>query len=109
MYYMHTSPSLAIPSDGFISGLYHQEMKKISTDYFWKVVSQPTNFCEFVHKMEEIGPCLYLDLGPSGTSATFVKYNLPKTSNSITHAIMTPYKREPAQLETLKNLLETII
>lgn len=106
MYYMHTSAPLQPPSNGFISGLYNKEMKEIPIDYFWKVVSQPTNFREFVHKMEEIGPCLYLDLGPSGTSATFVKYNLSMTSSSITHAIMTPYKREEQQLEALKSLLK---
>lgn len=109
LYYLYTSSPTAKPQKGFISGIYNQEMKELPADYFWKVVSQPTNFCQFVKKMEELGPCLYLDLGPSGTSATFVKYNLPETSNSITHSIMTPYKRETAQLKALENLFKTIV
>lgn len=105
-YYFTTPPLLKKPVKGFISGLYCQELQILPEDYFWNVVSQPTNFISFVNYMEEKEPCLYIDLGPSGTSATFVKYNLPKNSTSIVHPIMTPYKRELEQLESLQELLQ---
>jgi bacillaene synthase trans-acting acyltransferase len=106
-YYTYTAPPHAKPSKGFISGLYSKELDAIPPDYFWKVISQRTNFITFVEYMEAKGPCLYLDLGPSGTAATFVKYNLSRQSNSITHPIMTPYNSEPKQLQSLRNILKT--
>lgn len=106
-YYTFTSPRLNKPSKSFISGLYAKELKEIPDDYFWQVVCQPANFSAFVNYMEAIGPCLYLDLGPSGTSAAFVKYNLSAPSNSLTYPVMTPYKREKQQIQALKSGLCT--
>ena len=40
----------------------NKELKKLPANYFWKVISQPSNFCEFVKAMEKKGPCLYLSL-----------------------------------------------
>ena len=105
-YYTYTAKPLSKPSKGFISGLYNKGLDTVPVDYFWNVISQRTNFITFVEHMETKGPCLYLDLGPSGTSATFVKYNISQHSSSITHPIMTPFKGELKQLQSLKNLLK---
>ncbi len=90
---------------GFVSGLYARSISELPDRYLWDVVSKPTDFRNYVNYMESLGPCLYIDLGPSGTAATFVKYNLPKTSHSRVFPIMTPFKRELQQLEKLKNTL----
>ena len=105
LYYTFTAPALTNPSKIFVSGLYNEVRDVLPDDYFWKVASEPSDFISFVKYMETKGPCLYLDLGPSGTIATFVKYNLPESSDSITHTIMTPFHRDAEQLESLKALL----
>jgi len=104
-YYTGSELSLNNSFKGFISGLYCEERINIPNDYFWNVVSKPTDFTRFVKFMEQKGPCLYIDLGPSGTSATFVKYNLSGQSDSIVHQIMTPFKREESQLKLLSDIL----
>lgn len=108
LYYAYTANSIADPQPGFVSGLFAKEVDAITEDYFWEVISRPTNFIDFVNYMEKKGPCFYLDLGPSGTSTVFVKYNLPETSTSVTHQIMSGFRRETIQLEALNKLLATI-
>lgn len=106
MYYTYISPPLSKPQKGFISGFYNKAIQQLPEDYFWQVISQPTDFSQLVDEMENLGPCLYLDLGPSGTSANFVKYNLPKHSSSSIFPIMSPYKREAVELVKLQELLK---
>ena len=71
--------------------------------YFWDAVSQPFDFGVMLSQLEEnYGPCLYIDLGPSGTMATFVKYNLPPESSSIPITILSPFKGDTERLQALK-------
>lgn len=93
------------PTKGFISGLYAKELSELSLDYFWNVVSQQSNFINTVTTLEKKKPCLYVDLGPSGTSTTFVKYNLGEDSDSMVHPIMTPFRQEDKQLQKLFQIL----
>ncbi len=106
-YYSYTAPPLNTPTKAFISGVYARSMQQIPDDYFWTVVSESAHFIDLIAYMEAKAPCLYLDLGPSGTSATFAKYNLSKHSTSVTQAIMTPFGREDKQLEKLCKMLKT--
>lgn len=103
-YYTHSTPSLAEASTKFISGLYAQPAEQVPLYYFWYAISQQSDFTSLISFMEDKGPCLYVDLGPSGTAATFVKYNLHDHSQSRTHIIMSPYKREVTQLDALREI-----
>ena len=106
-YYTSSCPPLNGPSKKFISGLYPGRLDySLPENYFWRVISEPTNFSQLVDFMEGLGECLYLDLGPSGTMASFVKYNLDPQSNSTILPIMTPFKREAVQLKSLQTLLK---
>lgn len=73
-------------------------------DYFWPVVRGPIRFRDTVAHLERGGTYRYIDVGPSGTLATFVKYVLPKSSESTARAILTPYGQD---LKNLTALLAT--
>ncbi|HVI45328.1 MAG TPA: acyltransferase domain-containing protein [Chitinophaga sp.] len=105
MYNTGSASSLAAPNAGFISGVYSKELSLLPDDYFWKAISCYMNFPATVAYLENRGACCYIDVGPSGTGATFVKYNLNHSSTSHTFQIMTPYKRELEQLERLQGNL----
>lgn len=60
-------------------------------DYLWNVVRRPIRFRETTTALERQGPRRYVDVGPAGTLATFLKYGLPATSTSTVHAVLTPY------------------
>lgn len=75
----------------FISGIYNREMSTVEAEYFWNVTRDYTNFTETVNSLEEKSVNYYLDLGPSGTMATFIKYNLPDHTLSKVFPILTPF------------------
>lgn len=66
-------------------------LSTLPQDFFWRVVRQPIRLPETIARLERSGPHRYIDVGPAGTMATFVKYGLPAGSRSTTHSILTPY------------------
>jgi bacillaene synthase trans-acting acyltransferase len=76
-------------------------LTQLPEDFFWRVVRQPIRFWNAVAHLERCGAHRYIDVGPSGTLATFVKYGLPKTSESSAHAILTPYGQDQKNLSAL--------
>lgn len=69
--------------------------------FFWRVVRNPIRFRETVEHLERRGRHRYIDVGPSGTLATFAKYCMPETSRSTAHAILTPFGQDRKNLATL--------
>jgi len=104
-YHLACSGNWPAAVNGFISGSEAQIITTIDDSYFWNAITKPINFPALIKYTETNGPVLYVDLGPSGTSATFIKYNLPKNSQSIVLPIMTQYKQELSQLEKLQRLV----
>ncbi|HYC89894.1 MAG TPA: acyltransferase domain-containing protein [Thermoanaerobaculia bacterium] len=64
---------------------------ELTDEYLWDVVRRPIRFREAIARIEQQGPHRYIDAGPAGTLATFLKYSLPKSTASTVHAILTPY------------------
>lgn len=76
-------------------------LSSLSTDYFWNVVRHPIRFRETAERLERLGTHRYIDVGPAGTLATFLKYGMPRTTKSVVHAILTPYGCDQKNLMTL--------
>jgi len=66
-------------------------LSELCDDYFWNVVRRPIRFRETTACLEQRGPRRYIDVGPAGTLATFLKYGMPAGSKSTVHAILTPF------------------
>lgn len=107
--YTNSVSAFNVPKKGFVSGFEAKELNELSDDYFWQAVSQYTNFTKIIDLLEAKGPCLYIDMGPSGTSAAFVKYNLQPGTQSETLTIMSPYRREMGQLEKLESMIKNTV
>lgn len=73
----------------------------LPVDFFWNVVRRPIRFRDAIAHREQLGTHRYVDVGPSGTLATFVKYALPPSSHSSAHAVLTPYGRDVKNLDAL--------
>lgn len=54
----------------------------VSADYFWDVIRYPIEFSKTISAMLAKDDFLFIDVGPSGSLATFVKYLLPSSSES---------------------------
>lgn len=76
-------------------------LTQLPDDFFWRVVRQPIGFREAVAHLEQRGAHRYIDVGPSGTLATFLKYGLPKTTTSTTHSILTTFGQDRKNLDAL--------
>jgi bacillaene synthase trans-acting acyltransferase len=76
-------------------------LSDLSDDYFWNVVRRQIRFRETIERLEREGARRYIDLGPSGTLATFLKYVAPATTKSTAHAILTPYGFDRKNLAAL--------
>ena len=70
-------------------------------EFFWSVVRRPIRFRDTIAQLERKDTYRYIDVGPSGTMATFVKYALPESSASTAHAVLTPYGQDRRNLDAL--------
>ena len=66
-------------------------LSNLPADYFWDVVRRPIRFREATARLEREGARRYIDVGPAGTLATFLKYGMPATTRSTVHTILTPF------------------
>ncbi|SRR5260370_1441344 len=76
-------------------------LSDLSEDYFWNVARRPIRFRETTARLEQQGGRRYIDVGPAGTLATFLKYGMPATSTSAVHAILTPFGLDQKNLAAL--------
>jgi acyl transferase domain-containing protein len=76
-------------------------LTSLPSDFFWRVVRGPIRFRDTIALLEQTGPYRYIDVGPSGTLATFVKYSLPASSASTAHVTLTPYGQDQKNLAAL--------
>ncbi|HEY8360398.1 MAG TPA: acyltransferase domain-containing protein [Ramlibacter sp.] len=74
--------------------------------YWWEVIRRPIDFRSAFLGLERRHPgAVYLDLGPSGSQASFARYNLPASEHGRVHAIMTPFGREPERIMAVRESL----
>ncbi len=85
-----------------ISCMDAQKVREMPETYLWDVIRRPMRVSETIQKLEGAGPCVYIDLSPTGTLATFVKYNLGAKSRSEVHALMTAYGSRMDKIEALR-------
>lgn len=71
----------------------------------WSVIRGPIRFFETLNAFDASGPFDYVDLGPAGTLATFVKYGLGSGTQSRALTILNPFGKDLAMLDKLKAAL----
>lgn len=79
------------PTIPFISCVTAGVLEMLDKKHLFDVVRNPIAFRKTIQKLESNGDYVYLDLGPSGTLSTFLKYNLSPSSNSKHYATLNPY------------------
>lgn len=98
---IHISPT-RIP---MISSLTEGVVEELDGDYLWKAIRYPVNFEETVKKIEQTGNYIFIDIGPSGTLSTFVKYILSPNSSSVSLQMINQFGRDLNTIEKLKTCL----
>lgn len=86
------------------------EIPYYSKDHLWRVAREPTRFPEVLQWLEnqvgEGGGNIYIDLGPGGTLANFIKRSLDIHSASSYQSVITPFDQEVARLQAVEQSLQ---
>jgi acyl transferase domain-containing protein len=97
----YTIPTLSSFKSGLVSD--------VDESHFWDVLRQPVDFQSTVNRMLEQDDYIFIDVGPSGSLATFVKYLLPSQSKSIQLTTLNPFGRDVQAVDKLKSVLRESI
>ncbi|MBE34180.1 MAG: hypothetical protein CMI16_01225 [Opitutaceae bacterium] len=107
-----------LPNFGFICRAYNREFRlSISSprppllsrwglEGLWSATREPVNFLRTIRQLEEDHPegITFLDLGPSGTLATFIKY-IGIKPGSVVFPTITPWGGIRGKVEAFENAL----
>ena len=88
-----------------ISSLRSEIIQDVNADYLWDVIRHPVDFEKTISWTLEEGDRIYIDVGPSGTLATFVKYILTSDSGSLSLQMINQFGRDQSSMEILKRSL----
>ena len=76
------SASFAPPKIPMVSSASTDRVVELTADGIWAAMRRPVDFARTIDKITADGDATFVDLGPSATLATFVKYILPPGSGS---------------------------
>ncbi|MCX7747909.1 MAG: acyltransferase domain-containing protein [Clostridia bacterium] len=93
------------PCIPYASSVYGDFIDEIPEDYFWQIARKPILFKEAVGKLEESGPRVYLDLGPGGTLAGFIKRMVGSESKSLAYSFLSPFIGNDKTFERVVRIL----
>ncbi|MET1255414.1 acyltransferase domain-containing protein [Aliikangiella maris] len=91
--------NLCSPKIKIISSLLAQPVNHFDADYLWRVTQQPVIFEKTIQTLLQQGDFNFIDVGPSGTLATFVKYILPGEHSSHHLEVMNQFGKNNQSLE----------
>ena len=66
-------------------------IEEVPDGYFWTVAREPIRFARMIERLESRGSYQYIDVGPAGSLATFLKYALRPGSASRARSILNPF------------------
>jgi acyl transferase domain-containing protein len=76
---------------------------------WWRVIRQPIQFKSAIEAIAQRFPeAVYLDSGPSGTMATFARYNLPKAKHGDVISLITPFGNDTVNLNDARDKLRAL-
>lgn len=94
------------PSIPFLSAAAGNRLHALPKDHFWDVVRKPVAYMAAIEALENAAgreeDLMYIDLGPSGSLANLIKYNVPAGSRSKGFQVMSPFQQEYKKLEEIK-------
>lgn len=79
-----------------------QMIEEVNEDYLWQVIRYPVEFEKSIGILSQNQDAVFIDVGASGTLASFVKYLLPANSASVHLEVMNQFGRNLQSLEKLK-------
>lgn len=79
-------------------------MEEITGSHLWDAVRMPVFFPNTAGNLEKAGAKIYIDIGPGGTMANFLKHNCRKEVGNTYHAVITPLGNEMQKISRIQSL-----
>ena len=79
----------------------------LDDSFCWDVIRRPVEFARTIEHLERTGPHIYIDAGPSGSLAAFIKYGLGKGAASKSYVVLNQFGHDISGLARLKTALES--
>lgn len=96
------------PRINYLSAQKVRAVTDVDETHFWDVVRQPVNFQAAIENILAQEECVFVDVGPSGSLATAVKYILPENSPSLFIQCMTQFGDERLTLQKAISALRKV-
>jgi len=74
----------------------------IARQHFWTVVRNPIRFSDTIQLLESQNVYSYIDVGPAGSLATFLKYTLPSATRSRVFSTLSNFGNDIRTIESVK-------
>lgn len=88
-----------------ISSYLTGRITRFTGEHLWHVTRRPVRFIDTIRNLEASGTYAYVDLGPSGTLSTFLKYIISKNSGSVTATCVNQFGKD---LKTMDMMMKSI-
>lgn len=95
------------PSIPIISARTGTQVNYVDENHLWDVIRQTVEFDTTIVTLIARDDYIFIDVGPSGTLATFVKYVGATTSGSQSYEVINPFGRDIQTLEKLMGAIAT--
>jgi len=74
----------------------------VARRHFWTVVRNPIRFGDTIQLLESQNAYSYIDVGPAGSLATFLKYTLPPATRSRVFSTLSNFGNDIRTIESVK-------
>lgn len=102
-FHTYCSPQFVLrqPSIPMLSSVTAAQVSTITTSHFWHAMRDMVRFSDALDAMgQHVTDGIFIDCGPSGTLATFLKY--ASAGRVLGLPLLSPYKREAINLHNIK-------
>lgn len=89
------------PKINLISCMSGGRVASFQKEFLWDFVRKPIDFPSAIKYIGREKECVYIDVGPSGTMANFVKYNLESANEESVFSIITPFGDDAQNVKKL--------
>ena len=95
--------SFSPPRIPIVSAVATRRVEAVSAETIWFAMRRPVEFSQTIERLLAEGDTVFLDLGPSGTLATFVKYILPSASLSRQASTLNRFGNDVEAMQSFKS------
>jgi len=97
--------SLKTPKIPIVCCALASTIQVVPQGYFWTVARQPILFARTIEHLESRRSYRYIDVGPAGSLATFLKYAMNSGSASQVSSVLSPFGGELKNLARIERIL----